>query len=166
MKRALIPQTLLAALLASAAAGAAPATETRGGAAPVAFSGVYSLTFAVNAGSTLSPGATILCKAKAVPNAGGLESFRFRSVPVVSSLATGAGSGAAGAWANCTVQIPFYWAANDAQGGAVLSYEIDLVNGIGSGPGASAVPVRRQGEVGVAYPAPGGSASLRFNVRF
>jgi hypothetical protein len=170
MKRARISQTLLAALLASAAAGAAPAADTRGGAAPVALSGVYSVTFTVNAGSTLAPGAIILCKAKAVPNAPALENLKLEAVPVMSGLATLTGSRVTGYWAICTVQIPFSWAANNAQsgaqGGAVLSYEIDVVSGAVSGPGAVAVPVSRQEGIGVAYPAPGGTASLSFNVRF
>jgi hypothetical protein len=132
----------------------------------VALSGVYSVTFTVNAGSTLAPGATILCKAKAVPNAPPLENLKLEAVPVMSGLATLTGSGVNGPSAICTVQIPFTWAAGNAQsgaqGGAVLSYEIDVV----SGGGAVAVPVRRQEGIGVAYPAPGGTASLSFNVRF
>jgi hypothetical protein len=139
----------------------------------VALSGVYSVTFTVNAGSTLAPGAIILCKAKAVPNAPTLENLKLEAVPVMSGLATLTGTGVTGAigsWAICTVQIPFSWAANNAQsgarGGAVLSYEIDVVSGAVSGPGAVAVPVSRQEGIGVAYPAPGGTASLSFNVRF
>jgi hypothetical protein len=58
------------------------------------------------------------------------------------------------------VEISFYTAANNAQGGVVLSYEIDA----GSGPGAAAVPVRRQEGIGAAYPTPGGTASLSFNL--
>lgn len=166
MKRARISQTLLAALLASAATGAAPAAYTRGGAAAVALSGVYSVTFTVHADSTPAPGAAILCKAKAVPNARSLENLKLEAVPVMSGWATLTGSRVTGYWAMCTVRIPFYWAASNAQnntpGGAVLSYEIDAV----SGPGAPAVPLSRQEGIGVAYPAPGGSASLSFNVRF
>ncbi|MGP8174260.1 MAG: hypothetical protein ACLP7O_06885 [Terracidiphilus sp.] len=166
MRRVRISQTLLAALLASAATGAAPAANTRGGAAPSALSGVYSVSFTVNSGSALAPGAAILCKAKAVPNAPPLKNLQLEAVPVASGWATLTGSRVTGYWAMCTVRIPFYWAASNAQnntpGGAVLSYEIDAV----SGPGAPAVPVSRQEGIGVAYPAPGGSASLSFNVRF
>jgi hypothetical protein len=114
----------------------------------VALSGVYTVTFTVNAGSTLAPGATILCKAKAVPNAPPLENLKLEAVPVMSGLATLTGSGVNGPSAICTVQIPFTWAAGNAQsgaqGGAVLSYEIDVVSGAVSGGGAVAVPVRRQ----------------------
>jgi hypothetical protein len=166
MKRARIPQIFLAALLASAVAGAAPAGEIRGGAAPAAFSGVYEVTFTVNATSVLAPGTAILCKAKDVPNAPALEDFRWGAVPVASALATVTGSAETGYWANCTVRIPFYWTAENAQGSAVLSYEIDLVDRVVSGPGAEAVTLRRQERIGVAYPAPGGTASLNLKVSF
>jgi hypothetical protein len=165
MKRARIPQTLLAALLASAAAGAAPIAETHGGAAPLAFNGLYLVTFTVNAGAALAPGSTILCKAKAAPSTGPLDEFQWKATPVASGIATvnrSRATGATGSWANCTVEVPFYWAASETQGGAVLSYEIDLV----SGAGDSAEPLRRQEAVSLPYPAPGGSARLSFDVSF
>jgi hypothetical protein len=132
----------------------------------VAFSGVYALTFTVSAGSALAPGAAILCKAKAAPHAPSLNGLRWQAIPLASIVATASApltaSATGGAWANCSVEIPFSWAASDAQGGALLSYEIDAV----SRPEAVAVPLLRQEAIGVAYPPPDGTARLSIDLRF
>jgi hypothetical protein len=79
----------------------------------------------------------------------------------VMSSTVAVGSSAGGSWANCTVQVPFYWIGNMGQAGALLSYEIDTV----SGPGAIAVPVRVASGIAVAYPTAGGTTHLRFDMR-
>ena len=162
MRRTCIAQSLLVALLASTAAGAALAADARGGAAPVAYRGAYSVTFTVNAGVALAPGSTFLCKARVVPNAPALDSMRLQVLPMASSLAAATGSSPSGSWTNCTVELPFYWIGDDDGGLALLSYEIDAV----SGSGAQAVPVRAAEGISVPYPSPGGTARLNFNLSF
>jgi len=160
MKRARVPQTLLAALLMSAAAGAAPAMVSGAGAAPVAQRGAYTVTFAINTGSSLPPGATLLCKAHAVPNAPQLENLQLPASPVASNQSLLNQTAPTGSWANCTVEVPFYWVAGTAQGGALLSYEVALVDAQG------AVILGRQDGIALALPAPGTTASLSVNVHF
>lgn len=156
--RAHLPQILLAALLASATAGAAPVGKVNSGAAPVAYQGAYSVTFTMNVGAGLAPGTTFLCKARALPPAPALEDFRLQALPATSGEAAGASLSAS--TANCTVEIPFYWIAGG--GLAVLNYEIDAVNGYGG----RAVPVRIEEGIGIPLPAPGGTARLNISVSF
>lgn len=157
MKRTRVPQILLLALLASAAAWAAPAADQCNGAVPVAVSGVYSVTFNVQVSSATVPGGTISCRAKIAPNLPGFENRSRGVVPVESSRGVVA---LIGSFANCTVEIPFSWTVADTQNGVALSYEIDAVSGAGM------AAVRTQQGIGVAYPEMGGAASLRLNVAF
>ena len=158
-----VPQTLLVALLASAAAGAASAAQRHDGPAPVEtlieYRGAYAVTFSVRAPV---PGAAYLCKARAVPRAPALEGVSLQAVPaVVNGLPT---AGATGSWTNCTVEIPFAWVGTGASEAsrALLSYEIDAI----SSTGAAAVPVTVQEGISVAYPPPGETLRLNFTLSF
>jgi hypothetical protein len=157
MKRARISQILLPVLLVSAAMWAAPAVDQDRGAAPLAVSGVYLVTFNVQVGSVPAAGGTIFCRAKIAPNLPGFDNRGQRLVPVESArgVVTYMGSSA-----NCAVEIPFSWTVTDTETGVVMSYEIDAL----SGPGVAAVRTR-QG-IGLAYPRMGGAANVRLNVAF
>jgi hypothetical protein len=160
MKRVCIAQSLLAAFLASAAAGAAPVAVIGSGAAPVAHGGAYSITFMVSTGVSQLPGTTYLCKARAVPHAPALDGYSLQALPVASGMA--AASRTVGSWANCTVELPFYWIGDDPGSQALLSYEIDVV----SGSGAQATPLRVAEGISVPYPSQGGTARLSINLSF
>jgi hypothetical protein len=163
MKRRRISQTLLAALLASAVAGAAPAVGISGRAAPAALNGVYSVTFNLQIRSTLPAGTTIICRARIAPNPDGfgLGNSQLAAIPAetFSGLASVNGS-----TATCATEIPFSWTMANAPGGVVLSYEIDAVGNAMTAP-MLLKSSTRQG-IGAALPAPGGSANLSFNLLF
>lgn len=149
---------LLAALLASATAGAAPTAKTDGGAAPEAYRGAYTVSFTMNVGASRPPGTIYLCKARAVPPGTGFEGLRLQSLPASSGEA--AGAVLSSTWVNCTVEIPFYWIAGG--GLATLSYEIDAV----SGDGGQTAQMRKEEGIGIPLPAPGGMMRINFNVNF
>jgi hypothetical protein len=157
MRRARIPQILLLALLASVTVWAAPAANQRAGAAPVAVSGVYVVTFNVQVGSAQAIGKTIFCKAKIAPNLPDFENRSYGIVPVQSARGVVALIGSS---ANCAVEIPFSWTVADSRHGVAMSYEIDAV----SEAGGSAV--RAQQGIGVPYPGLGGTATVLLNVAF
>jgi hypothetical protein len=162
MKRAQIPPILLLALLASAAAWAAPAADQRAGAAPAVVSGVYWVTFNVNPGPEVAAGGVIACKAKIAPNLAAFENPNPGVAPVESAAGVVklVGSGRASSPVLCMVQVPFAWRVSDPGSGVQLSYEIVAVSGSG-------VAAARVGEgIGVAYPGLGGTASVRLNVAF
>jgi hypothetical protein len=156
-----IPLLLCIALLTSASAQAAGVPELR--ASSFTVNGVYSLTFNLNLASTLPAGTTITCRAQIVPNQAGVEFRPHQLAPIPVSTATGQAA-VAGSTAICAAEIPVSWTVMNGQGGAVLSYEIDAVSNTGSIP----LLVRSTGpkNIGVAFPALGGSASLRFNLTF
>lgn len=161
MARIRIPLLLCVALLVSAAAQAASVPELR--ASSFTVSGVYALTFNLNLATTLPAGTTITCRARIVPNQGGLNpgSQQLSAMPVgtVTGLAAMTGS-----TATCAQEIPFSWTVTNAPNGVVLSYEIDAVNNSGSIP----LLIRTSGQqnIGVAFPASGERASLSFNLIF
>jgi len=163
MKRRRISQTLLAALLASAVAGAAPAVGISGRAAPVALNGVYSVTFNLQIRSTLPAGTTIICRARIALNPDGLDFGNSQPASIPTETATGLAS-VNGPTATCATEIPFSWTMASSQGGVVLSYEIDAVGNARSAPMLFKSSTR-QG-IGAALPAPGGSANLSFNLLF
>lgn len=159
MARVRIPMLLCVPLLASAFASAAGVPELRG--SSTAVSGVYSLTFNLRFAATLPAGTMITCRARIVPNQGAADprgQQPANPVGTVMGLAVGGGS-----TATCATEIPFSWTMTSERNGVVLSYEIQAVSN--SGP----IPVLRssgQQNVGVALPAPGGRASLNFNLSF
>jgi hypothetical protein len=108
MKRAQIPRILLLALLASAAAWAAPAADQRAGAAPALVSGVYWVTFSVNPDPAMAAGGVIACKARMAPNLAAFEDPNPGVAPVESAAGTVklVGSGRAGSPVLCLVEIP------------------------------------------------------------
>ena len=162
MKRARIPQILLLALVASAAVWAAPAADQRAGAAQAAVSGVYTVTFDVSLGSIAAAGGTVACRARIAPNLPAFENLNRGAVPVESAprVVAAAGSRPAGSPILCSVEIPFAWTVSDPSSGVALSYEIVAVSGSG-------VAAARTGQgIAVAYPEPGGTASLRLDVTF
>lgn len=155
------PLLLCVALLTSASALAAGVPELRG--SPTTLSGVYSLTFNLSIGTQLPAGTTITCRARIVPNQGGID-LRNQLPP---SAPVGSATGLArvtGQTAVCAQEIPFSWTLLSARGGVMLSYEIDAVSDSGSIP----LLVRSSGQqnVGLEFPAPGGRASLSFNLAF
>jgi hypothetical protein len=155
------PLLLCVALLTSASALAAGIPELRG--SPTTVSGVYSLTFNVRIASTLPAGTTITCRARIAPNQGGIDLRNQQLSAIPLGTVTGLAS-VSGPTAICAEEIPFSWTLLSARGGVVLSYEIDAVSSSGSNP----LLVRSSGpqNVGVAYPAPGGRASVSFNLTF
>jgi hypothetical protein len=159
MRSARIPQILMLVWLASTAVWAAPAVDTRGGAAPVAVSSLYSVAFHVQLASAPPRGASVLCRARIVPNAPGLGNLRLDALPTATGRVLLAGSNA-----NCRVEIPFTYTLGAAQNGAALSYEIEVVGGSESSPAAMGSSAQRS--VGVAYPAPGGVANLDIQLSF
>ena len=163
MKRRRISQTLLAALLASAVAGAAPAVGIRGRAAPVALNGVYWVTFNLQMLSTLPAGTTITCRARIAPTADGLDlgNMQLAAKPTESSAALATVNGPR---AICAAEIPFSWTMASLAGGVVLSYEIDAVGNARSGP--ILLKTRVGQGISAAFPAEGGSANLNFNLSF
>jgi hypothetical protein len=161
MTRIRIPLLLCVAMLASAAASAAGVPELRGSSLTV--SGIYSLTFNLNIASALPAGTTITCRAQIVPNQGGFDPRNQQPAAIPVRIVTGLAA-LTGSTAICAAEIPFSWTVMSAQGGAVLSYEIDAVSNSGSIP----LLVRRsaQQNIGLAFPASGGNSSLRFNLTF
>jgi hypothetical protein len=155
------PLLLCVALLTSASALAAGVPELRG--SPTTVSGIYSLTFNLRIASTLPAGTTITCRARIAPNQGGIE-LRNQQRPPAPVGAVTALASVTGPTATCAEEIPFSWTVLNARGGVVISYEIDAVSNSGSIP----LLVRSSGpqNVGVTFPAPGGRASLNFNLIF
>lgn len=141
----------------SAAEWAVPAADQRSGAAPVAASGVFSVTFNVNIASTAPVGATITCKARIAPNLAAFENSTRGAVPVEPAPGVGTVIGSS---ANCTVEIAFLWMVANTRNGVAPGQEIDAV----SGGGVAAVRTGRG--MGIAYPATGGAARLRLNATF
>jgi hypothetical protein len=163
MKRLRISQTLLAALLASAVAGAAPAAGISGRAAPAALNGVYSVTFNLQILTPLPAETTITCRTRIAPNPNGLELNSSQLVSILVETATGLAV-VNGSTATCATEIPFSWTLTSALGGIVLSYEIDAVSNARSGPVLLKSSVR-QG-IGAAFPVSSGSANLVVNLTF
>ena len=156
MKSARVPQTLLLALLASAAVWAAPAAEPRSGAAPAAVSGVYAVNFNVRMDSAAPGGTVISCRARIAPNLSPLESNQRGMAQAVTVEGLAAVNGSS---ANCLVEIPFSWTGINRGNGVALSYEVVALSG-------GVATVRRQQGIGVGYPATGGAAQLRLDVAF
>ena len=161
MARIRTPLLLCIALLTSASALAAGVPELRG--SSFSLTGVYSLTFNLNIASTLPAGTTIICRARIVPNQGGVDLRGQQTTATPVGTATGLAA-VNGSTANCATEIPFSWTVTGARDGVVLSYEIEAVTNSGSFP----LLIRRSGQqnVGVAFPASGGSARLSFNLTF
>jgi hypothetical protein len=167
MTRIRIPSLLCIALLASASALAAGIPDLR--ASSLTVSGIYSLTFNLNIASALPAETTITCRAQIVPNPqtvpdqGGFDPGNRQLSAIPVRTVTGRAF-VTGSTAICAAEIPFSWTGMSARGGAVLSYEIDAVNGSGSIP----LLIRTTGQqnIGVAFPASGGSARLNFNLNF
>lgn len=159
MTRACVSMLLCSALVApSAALAAVPERPST----PLAVSGAYAVQFNVNIASTLPAGAVIVCKARIAPNLQGLPSLaQPDAAPVQTATGVGAVSGSA---ATCAVEIPFSWTVRNAQSGVALSYEIEAVGTNGWQPALlRATPL--QG-VAAAYPSPGTTTSLNFDVTF
>ncbi len=156
--------TFLLGLLpwAVSAAWAGTAADISSATAPMAVSGVYSLSFNLaNIASTLPAGATITCKAKISPNPLSLGNQPAGAVPVETATATAPLAAQA---ANCAVEIPFSWTVNNAQSGVLVTYEIQAVAAAsGARPLVRTTPPR---VVGAAYPPAGARANLSFNVTF
>jgi hypothetical protein len=161
MSRIRTPLLLCVALLTSASALAGGVPELRVG--PITVSGIYSLTFNLRIASTLPAGTTIICRARIVPGQGEFD-LRNQPLPAIPlGMTTGLAS-LTGSTATCAEEIPFSWTVLNARGGVVLSYEIDALSNSGSIP----LLVKSSGlqNVGAAFPAPGGRASLSFNLTF
>ena len=158
MARIRISLLLCLALLATAASAAAGTLEERD--APTAVSGIYSVTFNLSILSTLPTNSTITCRARIESNQAGRN---LRNQPLAAASAQTVGLAAVtGSTAICAAEIPFSWTVANAAGGAVLSYEIDVVSHAGGAP----LLLKRHARQGISatLPAPGGSANLRFNV--
>ncbi len=161
MARIRTPLLLCVALLTSASALAAGVPELRGSSFTV--TGVYSLTFHVNLATRLPAGTTITCRARVMPNQGVLDLQGRQPAATPAGPVTGLAA-MNGSTATCAEEIPFSWTLINPRSGVVISYEIDAVSNSGSIP----LLVRSSGQqnIGVAFPAFGGSASLSFNLSF
>ena len=161
MTRIRIPLLLCIALLISASARAAGVPELRRSQFTV--SGVYSVTFNLSLASRLPAGTTITCRARIAPSQGGFDTGNRQLAQIPVRTVTGLAQ-VTGSTATCATEIPIFWTLLSAQGGAVLSYEIDAVSHSGSIP----MLVRSSGEqsAGVAFPASGGRTNLSFNLAF
>jgi hypothetical protein len=147
----------LVVTLASASALSAPPADPGRAEGLIAVSGSYVLTFNVSLDSAPPAGVAILCKARIAPSLPSFQNPSTRMVPV--EMATGLAT-VTGNSANCSVQIPFSWAVSDPRGGIALSYEVAEV----SASGSFAVVRSAQQGIGVAYPAPGGTARVFVHV--
>jgi hypothetical protein len=156
-----IPFLLCIALLISGSARAADTPELRGSSNTM--SGVYSLTFNLSLASKLPTGTTLTCRVQIAPNHGGLD-LRSQQLAQIPVRTVAGPAGMPGSTTTCAAEIPVFWTLLNARDGAVLIYEIDAVNNSGSVP----MLVRSSGQqnVGVAFPASGGRASLSFNLTF
>jgi hypothetical protein len=165
MKCARFLSMLLLAMPVSVLAAAPPAVDQYSQMLPVVVSGVYSVAFNVNLSTSMPSGATLLCRARVVPNAPLFANLDRAALPAVSGMASINGS-----TATCWVEIPFAWTLNGASNGAALypgaalSYEIDEVSASNSPP--TVLRTSAAQGIGVAYPATGGSARLNINVNF
>ena len=161
MNRARTVMLLLFVLPALSPALASPAPDIvaaqRDAAAPVAVSGAFSLVFNVNFALPVPAGATLLCRARIAPGPFSLENWP--AVPVQTAIGQG---GITGPKATCRVEMPFSWKVLHAQSGVALSYQIEVESAAGALPAA----IRAEQQVGAAYPAPGSTASVVFNVLF
>jgi hypothetical protein len=126
-------------------------------------SGVYSLSFNVSLASRLPAGTTITCRVRIAPNQGGFNPGNQQLAPIPVRTVAGPGE-MTGSTATCAAEIPFSWTVLSVRDGAVLSYEVDAVSNSGSIP----LVIRSSGQqnLGVAFPASGGSARLSFNLTF
>lgn len=157
--RTLLP-VIVALVLTSAAALAAPVAQRKGGSTSV--SGVYSVTFNLTIASTLPANSTIVCKAQIAPNLQqNFFSSQAQAVPVEAAWSVATVSGST---ATCAIEIPFSWTLSGSSTTATLAYEIDALNAGSTLP--SVVRVSSQTGLAAAYPASGGSSSLSFNVTF
>jgi hypothetical protein len=165
MKCARFLPMLLLALPVSVLAAAPPVVDPFGQMLPVVVSGVYSVAFNVNLSTSMPSGATLVCRARVVPNAPAFANLDRAALPAVSGTASINGS-----TATCWVEIPFAWTLNGGSNdavlypGAALSYEIDEVNVSNSMP--TVLRASAAQGIGVAYPAAGGNARLNINVTF
>lgn len=157
MNRAHTPQTLPLMLMMSAAVWAAHAVDQHSGAAPQTIGGAYAVTFNVKAPSTVPAGATVTCKARIAPRFSGLGNLGSQAAQVESAQGV---TTLVGPSANCTVVMPFSFAAVYRLEGADLSYEIDALSG------SSLEAVRRQDGITVPYPQAGATANVSMDVNF
>ena len=103
--------------------------------------GVVVIRFDVSLPASLPPGASILCRARVMPNGraepGGSEA------QVVTAMGIRHGS-----MADCAVEMPVWRQLRDGDGGAQVSYEVDAL--VSSGRAASVVRVAAEQGVAVA----------------
>lgn len=155
MNRVHTPQTLPLVLMVAAAVWAVHATGQNSVTAPATNSGAYAVTFNVKAPTTVATGSTVTCKVRIAPKLSAMENLIGQATPVQSAQGVAI---LVGSSANCTVLLPFSFAAGDPRDGAALSYEIDAANG------SSLEAVRTQNGIAVPYPQTGATSILRLDV--
>ena len=162
MRSVLIPGLLIGVLGATAALASAAALEgsipTRGRMAASAL----QLTLNLHLNNRLPDGSVVLCKARINPNGQGLK--LLENLPAEPAGAgTGRGTVIASS-ANCTVEIPFSWAASQPVGAVSLRYEVEA---LGAHSAAAATGTSRtQGEIGTTVPGDGTRAHLNVSIAF
>jgi hypothetical protein len=160
--RTLVPALLMVVISARAQASpellpASVKAQSGVAASATPVSGAYSLTINVKFATPVPAGASIRCKARIAP---GLAPFdNQHGSPLAVQKETGRVPAHDSA-ATCLVEVPFSWIVSDLSKGIALSYEVDAV----TVPGAA--PIHTQQEIGTAYPAPGGTSSMVFNLAF
>jgi hypothetical protein len=125
--------------------------------ASTTLSGAYSLTINVKFASPVPTGATIQCKARIAPGLTSFDNQRRSPLPVEKASGRITAHDSA---ATCLVEVPFSWVASNLSNGITLSYEVDAVTVSGT------PPIHAEQAGGAAYPAPGGTTSMVFNLAF
>ena len=159
--RTLVPTLLMVMISAWAQASPdllpASAKVQPGAAAPTAVSGAYSLTINVKFASPVPTGATIQCKARIAPGLTPFDNQHGSPLPVQKATGRIAAHDSS---ATCLVEVPFSWMVSDLSNGITLIYEVDAVTVSGS------APLHAEQQIGAAYPSPGGTSSMVFNLAF
>jgi hypothetical protein len=163
--RTLVPTLFMVMISAGAQAspdllpGSAPASAKVQPvvAAPTAVSGAYSLTINVKFASPVPTGATIQCKARIAPGLTPFDNQHGTPLPVEKATARIAAHDSS---ATCLVEVPFSWMVSNLSNGITLVYEVDAVTVSGS------APLHAGQQIGAAYPSPGGTSSMVFNLAF
>ncbi|MGA8041436.1 MAG: hypothetical protein WCA37_01405 [Terracidiphilus sp.] len=112
--------------------------------------GVVVIRFDVSLPVSLAPGASILCRAKVMPD--GRAEPGGSDGQVVTAMGMRHGS-----MADCAVEMPVWWQPRGGDSGAQLSYEVDAL--VSSGGAASVVRVAAEQGVTVAPQRAGGAAT-------
>ena len=148
---------LLGLLPLTAAASATSPVDSRIPSTQATISGVYSVTFHANEATPVPAGATLICKARIVPN---LSSGENLNAQPAAASAMGRASGP-GSTAECSLEVPFSWYAEPAHNAAALSCEVDAISASGA-----TMRVITQQAIAIPYPPQGTTAHVSLTIDF